>query len=557
MKRFSATLFAIVGLAATAAMAQPGGIDAARLSQHVKVISSDAYEGRGPATHGETKTIAYLEGQLKAMGLQPGGDLGKDGKRLWTQAVPLGRFEITGPLKASFTAAGQAQPVTQGNEVAIRAPQTNVGAVDIKDAPIVFAGYGVTAPERHWDDFKGMDVKGKILFVLVNDPDFETPPDFKDGGDFGGKAMTYYGRWTYKYEEAVRRGALGLFVIHETAPAAYGWATVKNSNVNAQFDIVRDKPADAHPLIEAWVQRDETVALFQKAGLDFEAMKKAAQRRDFQPVTLKGVTFSTAFKVAHTVITSYNVAARETGAKRPGETVIYSAHWDHLGVGEPDARGDRIYNGARDNGTGVAGLLELGRAFAKAPRTDRSVLFLFVTAEEKGLLGSAYYADHPLYPLAKTVADINMDNLSVYGLEKDMSTSGSGQTDLQITLAGYLKAEGRAYTPDPKPETGGFYRSDHFSFAKVGTPAISVKSGQDLVKGGRAAGAAAEAAYTRDKYHQPADEWSADWDLAGQVQDLELLYRMGRGLANSDQWPAWNTDSEFKAIRDKTAAERR
>jgi Zn-dependent M28 family amino/carboxypeptidase len=551
MMRFSA-LVAAAGLAATAAAAQTGGIDAGRLSQHVKVISSDAYEGRGPATPGETKTIGYLEGQLKAMGLQPGGDLGKDGKRAWTQAVPLGRFEITGPLKASFTAAGQVQPVTQGSEVAIRAPQTNVGAVDIKDAPIVFAGYGVTAPERNWDDFKGMDVKGKILFVLVNDPDFETGQ-----GDFGGKAMTYYGRWTYKYEEAARRGALGLFVIHETAPAAYGWATVKNSNLNAQFDIVRDKPAEAHPLIEAWVQRDETAALFQKAGLDFEVLKKAAQRRDFQPVTLKGVTFSTAFKVDHKVITSYNVAARETGAKRPDETVIYSAHWDHLGVGEPDAKGDRIYNGARDNGTGVAGLLELSRAFGKAPRTDRSVLFLFVTAEEKGLLGSAYYADHPLYPLAKTVADINMDNLSVYGLEKDMSTSGSGQTDLQTTLARYLKAEGRDYTADPKPETGGFYRSDHFSFAKVGAPAISVKSGQDLIKGGRAAGAAAEVAYTRDKYHQPADEWSADWDLAGQVQDLELLYRMGRDLANSDQWPGWNADSEFKAIRDKTAAERK
>lgn len=556
MKRFS-MVAAGAALIATAAAAQTGGIDAGRLSQHVKTISADAYEGRGPATPGEAKTIAYLKGQLQAMGLQPGGDLGKDGKRAWTQAVPLGRFEIAGPLKASFTAAGQVQPVSQGNEVAIRAPQTNVGSVDIKDAPIVFAGYGVTAPERNWDDFKGMDVKGKILFVLVNDPDFETAPDFKDGGDFGGKAMTYYGRWTYKYEEAARRGALGLFVIHETAPAAYGWATVKNSNTNAQFDIVRAKPSEAHPLIEAWVQRDETAALFQKAGLDFEALKKAAQRRDFQPVTIKGVTFSTAFKVDHKVITSYNVVARETGTKRPDETVIYSAHWDHLGVGEPDAKGDRIYNGARDNGTGVAGLLELGRAFAKAPRTDRSVLFLFVTAEEKGLLGSAYYADHPLYPLAKTVADINMDNLSVYGLEKDMSTSGSGQTDLQTTLAGYLKAEGRSYTPDPKPETGGFYRSDHFSFAKVGAPAISVKSGQDLVKGGRAAGSAAEVAYTRDKYHQPADEWSADWDLAGQVQDLELLYRMGRDLAQSDKWPGWNADSEFKAIRDKTAAERK
>ncbi len=402
-------------LALSPAQAQVGGIDAGRLSQQVKAVSSDAFEGRGPGTEGEKKTIAYLTRQFEALGLKPGGAPGPDGKRAWTQPVPLGRFEIQGPVVASFTQDGAPQAVTQGDEVAIRAPQTNVDAVDVKDAPVVFAGYGVTAPERGWDDFKGVDVKGKILLVLVNDPDFETPPGFKDGGDFGGKAMTYYGRWTYKYEEAARRGALGLFVIHETAPAAYGWATVKNSNTIPQFDIIRDKPSEEHPLIEAWIQRDQTVALLKKAGLDFDALKAAAQRRDFHPVALKGTTFSTRFKVDHQVITSYNVVGRLPGAKHPDETVIFSAHWDHLGVGEPDAKGDRIYNGAVDNGTGVADVLELARAFAKAPPTDRSTLFLMVTAEEKNLLGSAYYAAHPLYPLAKTVADINMDALDVYG----------------------------------------------------------------------------------------------------------------------------------------------
>ena len=554
----SSRLALIIGACAALpalAFAQPqpvGGIDAGRLSEHVKILSSDAFEGRGPGTEGEKKTLAYIVQQFQALGLQPGGDLGKDGKRAWTQAVPLDRFEIAGPIQASFTAAGQAEALTQGEEVVIRPPQTNVERADVKAAPVVFVGYGVTAPERHWDDFKGLDVKGKILLVLVNDPDFETGV-----GDFGGKAMTYYGRWTYKYEEAARRGALGVFVIHETAPAAYGWATVKNSNTIPQFDIVRARPGEAHPLIEAWIQRDETVALLRKAGLDFDRLKTAARQRDFRPVALNGVSFSTAFKVDHKVVTTYNLAAREVGTKRPDETVIYSAHWDHLGVGAPDAKGDRIYNGAVDNATGVAGLLELARAFAKAPRTDRSVLFLSVTAEEKNLLGSAYYAAHPLYPLAKTVADLNMDALQVSGKARDMSTSGSGQTTLQDDLTRYLKAEGRAYAPDASPEAGHFYRSDHFSFAKVGVPAISIGSGEDLVVGGKAAGHAAKAAYTRDRYHQPADEWSASWDLSGQVQDIELIYRLGRDLADSDAWPDWYKDSEFKPIRDRTAAERK
>jgi Zn-dependent M28 family amino/carboxypeptidase len=545
----------IAGLAMAAQA--PASIDAAKLSHHVKVISGDDYEGRGPATRAEAKTIAYLTAQFKAAGVQPGGDPGKDGKRTWTQAVPLGRFEITGPIKASLTVNGQTQALTQGEEIAMRPAQTNADRVSISNAPIVFVGYGVTAPERMWDDYKGVDLHGKVALVLVNDPDFETGPNFKNGGDFGGKAMTYYGRWTYKYEEAARRGALGMVVIHETAPASYGWNTVKNSNTIPQFDIVRARPGDEHPLLEAWIQRDVTVALFKKAGLDFETLKKKAQGRDFAPVTLKGATFSTDFAVDHKVIVSHNVVGILPGTKHPDETVIYSAHWDHLGIGEPDAHGDRIYNGAVDNGTGTAALLELARVFAKAPRTERSILFLSVTAEEKNLLGSAYYAAHPLYPLAKTVADFNIDALDVYGRAHDMSTSGSGQNSLQADLTRYLKAEGRYYSPDPKPEAGHFYRSDHFSFAKVGVPAISVGSGEDLLKGGRPAGEAAKAAYTRDKYHQPADEWSADWDLSGQVQDLNLLYRMGHDLASTRTWPVWNPDSEFKGLRDQTAAARK
>jgi len=538
----------------TSAHAAEPDISAARLSEHVKVISSDAYEGRGPATPAETRTIDYLVGQMKAEGLQPGGDpdAKAPGGRRWTQDVPLARFEVTGPIGLSVTAGGQTRALTQTQEIVV---QTLVPTdhVAIKDAPLVFVGYGVKAPERHWDDFKGVDLHGKIAVVLINDPDFEADL----GGRFDGKAMTYYGRWTYKYEEAARQGALGMLIVHETAPAAYGWNTVKNSNANAQFDIVRSDPGKAHPLLQGWIQRDLAVDLFAKSGLDFEALKKAAQREDFHPVELKGARFSADYAVNSSQIVSHNVLGVLPGTRRPDETVIYTAHWDHLGVGEPDARGDRIYNGAVDNGTGVAAVLELGRAYAAAPRTERSVVFLLVTAEEKGLLGSDYYATHPLYPAARTVADLNMDALATDGAARDFSVSGDGKVTLLDELVSVGKAHGRTFVPDPTPEAGHFYRSDHFSFAKVGIPAISFHSGEDLVNGGVAAGRAWATEYTAHRYHQPADEWSADWDLSGQVQDITLLYDLGRDLATSDRWPEWKPGSEFKALRDATAAERK
>jgi len=369
--------------------------------------------------------------------------------------------------------------------------------------------------------------------------------------------MTYYGRWTYKYEEAARQGAVGMLIVHETGPAAYGWATVKNSNANAQFDIVRDDPAAAHPLLQGWIQRDLAVDLFAKSGLDFEAAKKSAQSPDFHPVELKGASFSADYALDSSRIVSHNVVGVLRGTRRPDERVIYTAHWDHLGVGAPDARGDRIYNGAVDNATGVASLLELAHAFAHAPRTRRSVVFLSLTAEEKGLLGSFYYADHPLYPLATTVAVLNMDSMSVVGRARDVTISGDGKVTLQDDLAAAARAQGRTFSADPHPEQGHFFRSDHFPFAKVGVPAISFHPGDDLVKGGVEAGQAAAQDYVTNRYHQPADEWSAAWDLSGQDQDVSLLYSLGRGLANSSRWPDWKPGSEFKAIRDRTDAERR
>jgi Zn-dependent M28 family amino/carboxypeptidase len=542
----SACAWAVFALPALAA-----DLDPARIAGHVKVLASDAFEGRGPATAGEVRTVQYMTEQFRALGLKPGGDL-KGGTRAWTQDVPLAQFDITGPIQVGVAVNGQKQAWTQGQEIALRATQTGATHVSVKDVPVVFVGYGVTAPERNWDDFKGVDLKGKIAIVLVNDPDFET-----GDGDFGGKAMTYYGRWTYKYEEAARRGAVGFIIVHETAPASYGWNTVKNSNTNTVFDIIRDDPSKTHAPIEAWVQRDTTVALFKAAGLDFEALKKQAQARDFKPVTLEGVTFSTDYAVDAKKIVSHNVVGRLPGKAHPDETVIYTAHWDHLGVGLPDAKGDRIYNGAQDNALGSSTLIEIARAFARGPRPDRSVVFLSVTAEERGLLGSEYYATHPLYPLATTVGDINMDGGSTAGPARDFTTSGNAPLTLQDDLIAVARAHGKSYAPDPRPGAGSFFRSDHFSFAKQGVPALSFGAGQDLVDGGKARGEALAKDYVTYRYHQPADEYSPSWNLAGVAQDGGMLVDLGEKLANSREWPEWKAGSEFKAARDKTAALRK
>ena len=521
--------------------------DPQRLSKHVKVLSSDAFEGREPSTAGERKTVAYLIEQFKAAGVKPGGEL-VNGKRTWTQDVPLGRFEIKGPVRLTLDDGKQRQEFKQGEQMAVRAAMNGASQVEFNRAPLVFVGYGVTAPERNWDDFKGMDLKGKLAIVLINDPDFETGK-----GDFGGAAMTYYGRWTYKYEEMARRGALGTIIVHETAPASYGWPTVKNSNTNVMYDIVRKNPAQAHAPMEAWIQRDVVADLFKRAGLDFDAAKKLAQTRDFKPVELTGLTLSANYAVDAKVIKSKNVLARIDGSERPQQTVMYTGHWDHIGVGLPDAKGDRIYNGAVDNATGMAALLELARAYAKQPAPKRSVVFMAVTAEEKGLLGSEYYAANPVYPLAETAGIINMDALSPYGPSRTFTISGSAKLDLLDQMIAKGQQWKRSYAPDSKPEAGYFFRSDHFPFAKRGVPAVSFGSGEDWVAGGIAAGKAANAAYTTNNYHQPSDEWSAKWPFTGLAHDLELLYAVGRDLADSSAWPNWSKESEFRAIRDQGA----
>ena len=541
---------AIVLAAAPLAAATTSGISPQRLSDIDKTISSDAFQGRGPATPAETKTINYIVDQFRSAGLQPGGDMA-EGKRQWTQVVPLLKSDITGTPQFTLNLGnGQSVPLTQGEQIALKAPLNGQKNIDLANVPLVFAGYGVSAPERNWDDFKGTDVRGKLIVVLINDPDFEGGE-----GDFGGKAMTYYGRWTYKYEQAAKLGAAGVLIVHETDPASYGWNTVKNSNTNTQFDIVRQNPAASHTGFESWIQRPLAEQIFAASGLNFDQAKAMAKTRAFRPIPLKA-TLTARAQADVATINSHNVVGYLPGKKYPDETVIYSAHWDHLGVGRPDDRGDTIYNGALDNATGIAQIIEQARAFALEPRTDRSIVFLAVTAEEKGLLGSEYYAQNPLFPRAKTVGVLNTDGGQIWGRAKNFTISGSAKLDLLDMLIAEGKKAGRYYSPDPHPEAGHFYRSDHFSFAKVGVPAISFGDGNDLVKGGVARGEALSKEYTEKHYHQPSDEWSTAWDFTGMADDVQLLHNLGRDLANSRAWPNWSQDSEFRAVRDKTAADR-
>ena len=555
MKNFRRLAVSAVALAAVPLSAAPlAKFSTQRLSDVDRTLSSDAFQGRGTASAIEPTVINYIAQQLAAAGVQPGGDI-VAGKRTWFQSVPLLQSQIVGTPQISLNENGTVLPLAQGTDIAVLAPLNGATQIDIDNAPLVFAGYGVDAPERGWDDFKGVDMHGKVLVVLVNDPDFEAAPGEPVAGKFGGKAMTYYGRWTYKYEEAARQGAAGVIIIHETAPASYGWEVVQNSNTNAQFDIVRDHPAAHHTAFESWIQRPLAVQLFQRSGLNLDQEKIAARSPDFRPVPLKA-TLSAHYAANPQVISSHNVVGILQGRTSPDETIIYSAHWDHLGIGKPDATGDRIYNGAVDNGTGISELIEQARVFAAGPRPDRSIVFLAVTAEEKGLLGSEYYATHPLYDLAKTVANLNVDAWLPDGKQKNFTIRGTAKLDLADDVIAAGKAQGRYFTPDPHPETGGFYRSDHFSFAKQGVPALSFSPGNDLVNGGIVRGEALASEYNRLHYHQPSDEWHANWDWSGVAENAELLHQVGLKLANSREWPNWSADSEFRAARDRSAAER-
>ena len=520
-----------------------------RLMEHIRILSSDAFEGRAPGSIGEGKTVEYLVNQFHRSGLTPAGPNGS-----WTQEVPI--VGVKSDVTGNLTASGSTSALTFPQDFVAWSPRLEA-TVEVRDSEVVFVGYGVTAPEFGWDDYRGLDVRGKTVVILINDPPVPDSkhPNQLDDHVFKGNAMTYYGRWTYKFEEAGRRGAAAALIIHETKPAAYPWFVVVNSWGRERFDLA----GLIGPKVEiaAWISLERAQQLFAANGTTYEAAKAAAVRRDFKAMAFRErATFS-----AHNTtrsLSSKNVLALLPGesAKLRDEWLIYTAHWDHLGR-DPKLDGDQIFNGALDNASGTAGLLELARVFAQTrPRPKRSVLFLAVTAEEQGLLGSAFYAAHPVHPLSRTLANINMDGVNQWGRTRDVRIVGAGSSTLEDTLAQQARLQGRVTQPEAHPERGTFYRSDHFEFMKQGLPALYAKSGDDYI--GRPAGygeAKVNEFIDRD-YHKVSDEIKPDWDLSGAVEDLELMRAVGIQVANGRLWPQWRPDAEFKAIRDQALGQK-
>jgi Zn-dependent M28 family amino/carboxypeptidase len=511
-------------------------IDTLSIDRHLSVLASDDFMGRKPFTEGEEKTIHYLESELKAMGLKPGnGDS-------YFQEVPM--VEITGAQSEVMTVTGSGQSMSfNTNEDVVVYTERVEEEIGIKDSELVFAGYGIVAPEYGWNDYEGLDVKGKTVIVLVNDPGFGEG----DSTFFKGDQMTYYGRWTYKYEEAARQGAAGVLIVHETVPAGYPWLVVQSSWTGAKLNL-----DDANPpykcAIQGWITRKMAVQLFSAAGIkDYSAL---ARSKDFKPVAL-GLKGTVSVTNAIKRDMSHNVVAMLEGSKRPDEYIIYSAHWDHLGVGEP-VDGDSIYNGAHDNASGTVGLLTIAETFAKMKqKPERSVVFLFVTAEEQGLLGSAYYAQNPLFPPNQSVANINIDGLPAYGEMKDLTITGYGQSEMDNYAKAEADKQGRYVIPDPDPGKGYFFRSDHFSFAKIGIPALFASGSFESKEKGKEFIEEKTKEYLAIRYHQQADNYiPEEWDLKGIAQDAKLLFRLGNRLANETYFPKWNEGSEFKAKRD-------
>jgi Zn-dependent M28 family amino/carboxypeptidase len=540
--RFPALLsLALCGLAASPKAARDA-LTAEALLRHTRTLASDEFEGRGPGTPGEDRTVAYLIAEFQRLGLKPGGANGA-----WTQDVPI--TGIRSEVALQLTAAGAIEALTFPQDFVAWSPSVEP-AVGVADSGLVFVGYGVTAPQYGWDDFKGLDVRGKTLVILVGDPPVPDParPGELDPQTFEGRAMTYYGRWSYKFEEAARRGAAAALIIHETQPAAYPWFVVINSWGREQFRLT--DAAGPALRVAGWLSLERAQRLLEANGTSYAELKAAAVRRDFQPRELRERAGFTARQTTRAV-RSRNVLARRDGrdARRRDEWVIYTAHWDHLGR-NAGGDGDQIFNGAADNAIGTAGLLELAGAYARAPRAPkRSVLFLAVTAEEQGLLGAKYYAEHPVHPLDRTVANLNMDGLNQWGRTLDVRQVGRGASTLDAVLDAVVKAQGRRVEPDPNPERGTFYRSDHFEFMKQGVPALYLKAGGRYRDRPAAYGEQKVREYIDRDYHKVSDEVKPDWDLGGAVEDLRVLLEVGWRVAEDRAWPKWNAGSEFKAKR--------
>lgn len=514
-------------------------LDAAELAAHIEVLASDEFAGRGPGQIGEEKTVPYLIERLKASGLEPAGTDGG-----WTQAVPMQELTPVQPPTASYDAGFGKTDLVFGRDAMVWSPRSGE-PIAVQDSPVVFAGYGIVAPEYGWNDYAGIDAKGKTVVVLVNDPGFTTG----DPEVFRGNAMTYYGRWTYKFEEAARQGASACLIVHETGPAGYPWTVVVQSWGRGQLYLAERGAGPEPTPIQGWVTADAAKKMLGDSWLSFDALAERARAKDAGPVETK-LSFTSYVENASRDLLSSNVAAKITGALRPEEAVLITAHWDHLGVREVSDGEDGIYNGALDNATGTAGLLELAEAMAAGSPPERTVLFLAVTAEEKGLLGSAHYAANPLFPLSKTVCGLNIDGLNLDGPMRDIAIVGMGASELDKDVHTAALAQGRIVVNEASPEKGYYFRSDHFSLAKVGVPMMYTDSGTISVEHGSDWVMERRADYLANRYHREGDEYDASWDLSGALEDLRVFHALLAGWSNSRYWPEWSPDSEFRAARE-------
>ena len=517
----------------------------AELHTHTQVLAADEFGGRGPGTPGEELTVNYLVEQFQALGLEPGnGDS-------WVQDVPITAVTTDPSATLAIQGTDFERELAYAEEMVVFT-QRQVESVSVEDAGLVFVGYGISAPERGWDDFGDMDVTGKTVVILINDPGYAT----QDSSVFNGNTMTYYGRWTYKYEEAARRGAAAAIIIHETLPAAYGWDVVRNSWSGPQIGLTAANQNMDRVAAEGWVTESVARELFAAAGEDFDVLKAAAASPDFQAVPLGDLTLSTELSNTLSNAQSRNVMARLPGTEYPEEHIVYSAHWDHLGTREGE--GDQIYNGASDNASGVAALLALAKLHMEEGAPPRSLLFLAVTAEEAGLLGAKWYVENPPHALETTVANLNMDNIygGVDGRTRDVAVVGFGNSELETWLQAAADKQGRVLVQEPNPEKGYYYRSDHFNFARHGVPALYLTRGVDSFEHGSEWGQQQLDNYVANDYHKPSDEYSADWDLSGAADNVALFFDIANDLAAGRDWPNWNAGTEFKSTRDESSAAR-
>ncbi|NKB33766.1 MAG: M28 family peptidase [Pseudomonadales bacterium] len=514
------------------------------LHEHVAVLASDEYEGRAPATPGEEKTISYLSENFAALGVGPGnGDS-------YYQSVAVTELTTASDAILYLQGSDYEASFNYGEEMMV-GTQQQIPFVTVQGSDLVFVGYGIVAPERNWNDYAAVDVTDKTVIILVNDPGYAT----QDEEVFNGNAMTYYGRWTYKYEEAARQGAAAALIVHETGPAGYGWDVVSSSWSGPQIGLEAENLNGDRAEIEGWLTLDSADAVFDGAGLNYQELKEAAAQPGFEAIPLGDIQASVSIENSVRTSTSQNVIAAIPGTSRPDETIIYTAHWDHLGV-NPEIEGDNIFNGAADNATGTAGLLALADLHMQQDPPERTIVFLAVTAEESGLLGSQWYAEHPVYPIETTVANINMDNLNTFGRMRDVVVVGASSSEMENYLEEAASAQDRYVTAEPNPERGYYYRSDHFNFAKVGVPALYAESGEDNIENGREWGAAQAQDYTDNRYHAPGDEYDPNWDLSGAAEDIEMYFDIATRLVNSADFPEWFDGNEFKAIRDLSNSSR-